>query len=407
MEAPAPAMRLRNRRGVTSARPALLLVALSVVACERPREAPAPGREGGPPAVGVLEVQPEAVTDEYEFIGRVRAIERVDLVARVEAFLEQRLFAEGAEVTSAQLLYRLERGPFEAALAVNEAALAQAQAELQNARADLGRAQELAAQGAATRARLDATFEVERAAAARVLAAGAQVRMAQINLGYTEIRAPISGRIGRTAVTEGNVVGPRAGVLATIVSQDPMHVVFTVPMATALELRQRYAPRGGFAAIELRLRLPDGRMYGQVGRLTFLDIEVGGETDSIAFRGVIPNPPLAEQGLGVRRPRELTEGELVTVVLEAVEPMQLLRVPREAVLTDQQGDHVYVVGPGDRVERRPVRLARSTPVSAYVAEGLRRGERVVVEGVQRLQPGIRVAPAPYSGPLPPRAGARS
>ncbi len=391
---------------MNGARPALALslAAALLAGCDDPARGPAPGAASPPPAVGVVEVHPEAVTDQYEFIGRVRAVERVDLVARVQGFLEERLFAEGAEVTSGDLLYRLERGPFEASLAVSEAALAQARAELENARSALARAEELEAQGAATRARLDTALEQERTAQAQVLAATAQVRMARINLGYTEVRAPIDGRIGRAAVTEGNVVGPGAGVLATIVSQDPMHVEFPVPMATALELRQRYAPRGGFAAVELRLRLPDGREYEQVGQLGFVDIQVGRETDSITFRGTIPNPPLDVGSLTVRRPRELTDAELVTVILEAVEPVELMRVPREAVLSDQQGDHVYVVGAGDRVERRPVRLGRSTPIAAFVAEGLEPGERVVVEGVQRLQPGIVVAPAPVSAAAP-RAGA--
>src|SRR5690606_32303816 len=131
-------------------------------------------------------------------------------------------------------------------------------------------------------------------------------------------RAPIDGRIGRTAVTEGNVVGPGSGVLATIVSQDPMHVEFPVPMATALELRERYADRGGVAGVVLRLRLPDGREHEHAGRLTFVDIQVGRETDSLLFRGVFPNPPLASGS------RELTEGELVTVVLEGVEPTYAL-----------------------------------------------------------------------------------
>ncbi len=347
----------------------------------------------GPPAVGVVEAARRPVTESFEFMGRVQAVDRVGLVARVNAFLDEQLFREGAEVRKGDLLYRLEREPYEAEVAVRQAAIAQAEAQLANARSDLARAQELRERGAGTQAALDNALAQERTAAAQLQAATAQVRQAEINLGYTEIRAPIDGRIGRSAVTTGNVVGPGSGVLATIVSQDPIHVTFPVSMRTAEDLRTRYA-KDGFDAVGIRLRFSDGRLYGHAGKLDFVDITVGRDTDTITLRGTIPNPILPGSEKGDTSPRELIDGQFVTVVLEGAEPVQQVTIPREAVLSDQRGDFVYVVGADNRAERRTVRLGQSTPAVAVVADGLKEGERVVLEGVQRVQAGLPVAPAP-------------
>jgi membrane fusion protein (multidrug efflux system) len=195
-----------------------------------------PGGPSGPPAVGVVAAAHRPVTESSEFIGRVQAVDRVALVARVAAFLEEQRFTEGAEVKAGDLLYTLERGPYEADLAVRQAAVAQAEAELANARAALARARDLRSTGTGTQVTLDNALAQERSAAARLLAAQAQVRHSRINLDYTEIRAPIDGRIGRTAVTVGNVVGPNSGVLAAIVSQDPMYVTFPMLVRPSIRL---------------------------------------------------------------------------------------------------------------------------------------------------------------------------
>ncbi|MBV1799898.1 efflux RND transporter periplasmic adaptor subunit [Siccirubricoccus sp. G192] len=186
------------------------LAAMLLLACAVAGQVAAQPAPSGPPAVGVIEATRRPITESYEFIGRVQAIHRVDLVARVAAFLEDRLFTEGAEVKAGELLYRLERGPYEADLAAKQAAVAQAEAELINARATLARARDLRSTGAGTQVALDNAIAQERSANAQALAAQAQMRQSQINLDYTEIRAPIDGRIGRTAVTVGNVVGPNS-----------------------------------------------------------------------------------------------------------------------------------------------------------------------------------------------------
>jgi membrane fusion protein (multidrug efflux system) len=347
-----------------------------------------------PPAVGVVEAVRRPVTESNEFTGRVQAVHRVELVARVAAFLQERLFTEGAEVKEGEPLYRLERAPYEAEVAAKQGAVAQAEAELANANLALARARELRSTGAGTQVALDNATAQARSAEAQLLAAQAQVRQAEVSLGYTEINAPVDGRIGRTAVTVGNVVGQNSGVLAAIVSPDPMYVTFPVPVRTMLELRTRYANQGGFEAVTIRLRLPDDRIYGQAGKLDFADIDVGQDTDTIALRGTIPNPVLPREEGGNGHSRELTNGQFVTVILEAVEPVQALTVPREAVLSDQQGDFVYVVGADNRVQRRTVRLGQSVAEAAVVTSGLREGEKLVLEGLQRVQPNMEVAPGP-------------
>jgi membrane fusion protein, multidrug efflux system len=362
----------------------LLLSASSVFA----QTAPA-----GPPAVGVVPAQYKSMTESVEFNGRIQARERVDLVARVTAFLNEQHFVEGAEVKKGDLLYRLERAPFEADVEAKKAAIAQAEAQLENANAALARAQDLATRGAGTEVALDNARAAQRTADAQLKAARAQLRQSQINLDYTEIRAPIDGRIGRTSITIGNVVSPTSGTLATIVSADPMYVVFPVSVRRILELRDRYAAKGGIDAVEIRLRLPNGRMYDETGKLEFVDIRVAKDTDTIVLRGTIANPVRPPSKL-----RELADEMFVRVLLEAVEPLTVLAVPRAAVLADQLGDYVYVVNAQDVAEQRRVKLGQSTPETAAILEGLKEGERVIVEGVQRARPNAKVAPAPASQP---------
>jgi len=355
----------------------------------------------GPPSVGVVRAEMRPVTESSEFIGRVQAIGRVSLTARVTAFLEQRLFVEGTEVNEGDLLFKLERGPFEAAAQQQEAAVADASARLANANIQLNRAQQLLGGPAGRTSSVDDAIAAQRSQAAQVSAAQAMSRMAQLNLSYTEIHAPISGKISRAAVTVGNVVSPSTGALASIVSQDPMHVLFPVAARARLEMEKRYADKGGLNAVLVRLRLSDGSMYGHVGKIDYVDPSVAPNTDTIILRASIPNPPLrpAEPGQPVERP--LTDGAFVTVSVEGIEPVTALSIPRAAVLSDQQGNFVYVVGPQNKIEQRKIQLGQSTPASAIILSGLKEGESVVLEGLQRVRPGIEVAPSPAS-PSPGR-----
>jgi membrane fusion protein (multidrug efflux system) len=352
----------------------------------------------GPPSVGVVRAQQTAITETSEFIGRVQAIERVALTARVTAFIDQRLFTEGTEVKQGDLLYRLERAPFEAAIQQQEASVADTSARLANANIQLARAQSLLSTPAGQRSNVDDAIANQRSLAAQVLSAQAQLRVAQINLDYTEIHAPVAGKISRTSITVGNVVSPSSGPLASIVSQDPIYVLFPVASRALTDLQKRYADKGGTNAVVVKLRLPDGSMYNRDGKIDYVEPTVAATTDTILLRARIANPPRrpAEAGQPVERP--LTDGAFVGVLVEGIEPVMALGIPRKAVLSDQQGDYVYVVGAGNKVEQRRIQLGQSTPTTAVVAGGLKENEMVVADGIQRVRPGIEVNPGPASPP---------
>jgi membrane fusion protein (multidrug efflux system) len=356
---------------------------------------PAPA---GPPAVGVVRAERQQITQTDEFIGRIQSVGRVDLVARVTAFLEKRLFVEGAEVKKGDLLYQLEQPPFQAQVNADQANVAQLEAQHTFAEKQLARSQYLIKTPAGQQQTVDQDVSNERSLAAQVASAKAQLQIAAINLGYTEIRAPIDGRISATVVTEGNVVTPTSGTLATLVSQDPMYVNFPVSVRAGLDLRDRYEAKGGFKAVIIRLRLTDGRIYGQEGKLDYVSPTVATNTDTITVRGVVPNPLLPGVPATGPAPRELFDGEFVTVLLEGVQPITVLAIPRAAILSDQQGDYVYVVDAQNKAQVRRIQLGQSTPSTAVITSGLTEGELVISEGLQRARPGELVSPGPATPP---------
>jgi membrane fusion protein (multidrug efflux system) len=358
----------------------------------------------GPPAVGVVRAQSRPITKTDEFIGRIEAVDRVNLVARVTGFLDQRLFTEGAEVKQGDLLYRLERGPFEADVQQKAAVVAQDQALLNNATITLGRATALLNTPAGQRSTVDDARAQQLSLSAQLMQAQANLRVSQINLAYTEIHSPIDGKIGRTLVTTGNVVGPGSGTLATIVSQDPMYVTFPVSARTALDLRNQYADKGGLNAVVVKLRLSDGRIYGQTGKLNFVDNAIASSTDTIILRGSVANPVRPGAAAGDPGDRELIDGQFVTVLLEGVTPLQALAIPRGAVLSDQAGNYVFVVDAQNKVQQAHIQLGQSTPATAFITAGLKEGDMVVVDGIQRVRPGITVNPGPASPPPAAPAG---
>lgn len=352
---------------------------------------------GGPPTVGTITAEPREVVETTEFNGRIQAVDHVNVVARVSAFLEERLFSEGADVKAGDLLFRLERPPYEADVEAKRAAVAQAQAQLDNAKVFFERADQLRKTGSGSQSALDNALAAQRTAAAQLRSAQAALHASEINLGYTELRTPINGRIGRASVTAGNVVSPSSGTLVTVVSQDPMYVTFPIPTRKLIELQEKHAAQGGASkALRIRLRLPDGRMYDQIGKLDFVDVSVAAATDSITLRGVIPNP-VRSNGQ-----RELFNDEFVRVVLEAVTPQQALTIPRAAILTDQLGDFVYTVNKEKIAEVRRVKLGQSSASMATVIDGLAKGDIVVVEGIQRIRPQTPV----NAEPIPPQAARR-
>ena len=372
---------------------ALVLASLLPIALFAP-PASAQGGPGGPPAVGTTIVRQQAITQTDEFVGRVQATNRVALVARVTGYLTKQFFTEGVEVKQGDLLYQIEKPPFEADLQAKQAALAQANAQLTNATITLNRAQSLLNTPAGQRSNVDDATASQRSDAALVMAAQANLQTSQINLGYTDITAPIAGKIARTLVTIGNVVGPGTGTLTTIVSQDPMYVYFPIALRSVLSLRARYQDQGGLGQVLVKLRLADGSMYEPTGHIDYVDPTVSNNTDTVNVRALMPNPDEPKLKLNGQNVRSLVDGEFVTVLLQGAEPVTLLAIPQAAVLANQEGNYVYVVGPGNKAISTPVTLGQVSGALVAITAGLKSGDVIVSDGVQRVRPNQPVNPAP-------------
>ncbi len=266
---------------VAFSRTAVFAVLALVVCCGKAFAQGAPP----PPSVTVVPVVSREVRESADFVGRVTPIDKVDLVARVPGFVEQRLFTEGQLVKTGDLLFRIEQDTYKAAVEQQSANLAKAKATEINAALQLARGKELVRNQNIAQATIDQRAADEAAAQADVLEAQAALEQAQINLRYTEVRAPINGRIGLANFTVGNLVGPSSGTLATIVSQDPIYVIFPASEREVLDYKRRIAELGdpnGHLAV--RVRLPDGSLYAQPGLTDFLDIQVDGSADTVAVR---------------------------------------------------------------------------------------------------------------------------
>jgi membrane fusion protein (multidrug efflux system) len=351
---------------------------------------------GGPPAVGVVKAALTPIYQSSEYIGRVQAISKITIRARVTGLLEERDFQEGAEVKKGQKLFVIEQPPYQAAVLQAQGQVVQAEATLRNARLNLSRSQTLLNTPAGQRSTVDSDTASAGQGQGAVLVAEAQLQTAQINLGYTTILSPIDGRIG-IATDPGNVVAFTDAALATVVSEDPEYVLFPISEVEAATLKSQNSGHGGLAAMTVKLRLPDGKTYDKAGTIDFSDISINSSTDTLDLRAVVPNPPRADiKSLG--GDRTLVDGGFVTVILQSKNAEQQVTIPRAAVLSDQQGYYVFVLGAGNAAQRRNITLGDSTALLAVVATGLKAGETVVADGVQRVKPGAPVKPVPYTPP---------
>lgn len=363
---------------------ALLLCGLSLSAAgaEAPQASPAP--QATVP-VGVVEAMRQPVTKSLDFVGRIEAINRVEIRARVKGYLEDVLFKEGELVEPGTPLYHIERDLFEAAVEQAQGTVERSKAAYDLAKLTTARAVELLSKNAGTVVARDQAVAQEAAAKGTVLTDEANLTTAKINLGYTAITSPILGRIGRTGVTKGNVVGPESGPLTIIVSQDPMYVTFPVSQREFLraqETQQSHKVEG----IKLRVRFSDGTVYDQVGTINFIGVSVDRTTDTVTVRATIPNPK-----------DELIDGQLVRVVLEAGKPVEQVVVPQAALIADQEGVYVFIVEDGKAVVRR-LKTGGEVGPNVVVTDGLKGGEQVIVEGLQSVRAGIpvRATPLPTS-----------
>jgi membrane fusion protein, multidrug efflux system len=350
--------------------------------------AAAQAQQPATPTVSVITAEKRPVTESVTFVGRIQAIEHVDIRARVTGFLEEVLFQDGDRVKTGAPLYRIEKGPFEAALEQAKATVLRVRAQLDNASIQRQRAEDLLRSNSGSVANRDDRVAAEKAAQGDLAAAEAGLRTAEINLAYTDINSPIDGRIGRTAVTRGNVVGPDSGVLTTIVSSNPMYVTFPVSQREFVRI---FPPgRDGQAAInnsKVIVQMSGGPVYPHTGKIDFVDVKVDQATDTVAVRATLPNPD-----------GRLVDGQLVQVRVEGDKPEERVVVPQAALIADQQGIYVFIVEDGKAVIRR-VKVGQTVGGSIIVTEGLSGGELVAVTGVQGLRPGLAVMAVPAEKPI--------
>ncbi|CAO3424455.1 efflux RND transporter periplasmic adaptor subunit [Azospirillum doebereinerae] len=368
-----------------------LLAGVLLSGCQQ-KEAAQTKPAAAPTAVGVASVARKDVAVGADFVGRVAAVDTVDIRARVTGFLQEKRVADGQDVREGDLLFVIEKAPYEAQAAQVQANVTRAEADAKNAALQLQRALELVKGENIAQSRVDDRRAEDAMAQATILQQKAALQQAEINLGYTEIHAPFTGRIGATRFSKGSLVAPDSGPLATMVSQDPIHVTFPVSQREMLAFKRRAAEdpaKNG--RVVVRLKMSDGSVYAHPGSVDFLDIRVDAGTDTLTVRAAFPNPD-----------RLLVDGQFVSVFVEQEKPEPALTVPQAAIQADQAGTYLLVVGTDKTVEVRRVTLGQGrSSGEAVVQQGVQAGEMVIVQGIQKVRPGQAVEPSPVS----PKSGA--
>ncbi|EHK0749345.1 multidrug efflux RND transporter periplasmic adaptor subunit VmeY [Vibrio parahaemolyticus] len=327
--------------------------------------------------VTVIDYQPSK-----SYIGRIEAVEDTNITAQISGYLQARHFEEGQMVEKGQLLYSIEPSSFEAQVASAKAALAQAKASLKKAELDHQRGKNLLPRGSISQSEFDALTATLLGARAELEAANAQLKLAEVNLSYTQIRAPFSGRISDTKVSTGDLVSPSSGVLTTLVSLDPVHTSFSVSERERLAMGMDRIKGDGSAesnGVEVQLELENGRFFEHLGQLDFLGNRIDTKTGTIAMRALVPNPE-----------HKLLPGQHIKVNLRDKNTRDVIVVPRRAVQTDLEGDFVMVTTEGNVAERRNVELGPQVEQGIIIREGLEKGEAVITQGLQRVRNGVEV-----------------
>lgn len=342
--------------------------------------APSLSQQGAPPpAVLVQPAELKPLADQAEFIGRAAAVDKVELRARVKGFLGPRQFNDGDIVKEGQVVFLIEPETYQATVDQKVAQRDAAKAALANADNQLKRAAELLRTNTGTAVTYDQRLSEQLQAKAQLEDSEAQLRDAQLQLSYTQIKSPIAGRIGRAAFSPGNLVSPDSGVLATVVSENPIRVLFPVTQRELLEARRSGGTGGD--DIVARLRLADGSIYKETGKIDFLDVTVDPRTDTQIVRATFPN----KDGI-------LTDGQTVRVILEGDKVPEVVAVPQAAIAQDQTGAYLFIVNDKNAAEQRRIKTGVSRDGLVGITEGLKAGDRVIIQGQQRVRPGMTVNP---------------
>jgi len=376
-------MRIK-RWGLRSGLPSLLLVALLAAGCQREKPAPPAARAA---EVGVITVALRDVPIVFEFVGETESSQQVEIRSRVNGFLEQRVYTEGAVVKAGDVLFRMDPKPFRAALEAANAALALQQARLSTAQANLNRVRPLAARNALSQKDLDDSIGQEKAAAAAVEEAKANVITAKLNLGYTTITTPVSGLSSFAKRQVGTYIDTTNSLLTYVAKLDPMWVNFSLSENEVLQSRSqqeagtlKLPPRG---ALEVEIILADGTVYPSRGRIAFADASFNSATGTYLVRAEMKNPD------SVLRP-----GQFVRVKLIGAMRTKAVAVPQEAVVQGQRGETVWTVDKDSKAQPRVIEVGEWSGGDWVVKSGLRPGDLVIVSGALRLAPGAPVKPIP-------------
>jgi membrane fusion protein (multidrug efflux system) len=344
-----------------------------------------------PPSVTVAKVTSEDVRQSITFVGQIAAVDQVDLIARVDGFLEKKAVPDGSFVKEKDPLFAIEKAQYEASLAKAKADLASAKADAALKAADEKRDKDLLEKGHVSEAAYDATLAQLEQANASVDAAQSGLQQAELNLSYTEITAPFPGQIGKTTYSVGEVVGPGKGSLARLIRLAPVYVNFSVSEAQYLNAVQTHGISPTEIAPEdapaISLILPNGEKYGETGKIVYIDNQVDATTGTISFRGQFDNKDV-----------RLLAGTYVSVILEAPKSETALVVPQSAIQRDQQGSFALAITPDKTVEQKYVELGQQIGTNFVVTKGLDDGEEVIIEGLQKVRPGVVVDPVLASKP---------
>jgi membrane fusion protein (multidrug efflux system) len=360
----------------------LIPVVLGLVACgdRQPAEVAA----APPPSVVAVRAETKPVEDQAQFVGRIVAVDKVELRARVQGFLKEREFTEGQQVAVGDELFLIEPDQYQSVVRQRQADVAKALADAENADAQYARGRELLKSKTIAQSKVDELKAAASIADAGIAQAKAALAAAELDLGYTRVIAPISGRIGLSRYTVGNLVGPGSGPLATIVSRDPIYVEFPLTQRELLEAREEAKKGGGNARdMEVLVSLPDGTLYDQQGQLNFIDVTTDPGTDTVTLRAEIPN----SDGI-------LVDGQYVGVTVQAGEPDSAIVIPQSSLQLDQQGTFVLIVDAEKRAQIRRVETGASLGADVMVSSGLKEGELVITLGVQKVRPGQLVNATP-------------
>ena len=371
-------LRQSNTCQITTSKLAILgLLSLTLTACSKEEVKVKPPA----PAVSVYSIKAQPIGGYREFVARTEAFKEADLRARVEGELIERHFREGSNVEKGQVLLKIDPAAYQAALSAAKADLSSRISGEENAQRNLKRANDLIDDGYISQSDYDRLTTEESQAKSAVKAAEASLEKAELDLSYTTITAPFSGRIGKVNYNVGNIVGPTSNPLATLIISDPIFVSFQVEESFYITYLQEHqgARTAKEAEFELSLRLPNNTEYPEKGQLNFSDTKIAQGMGTVELRTVFPNPH-----------NIILPGLFVTLIVETLDKEEMALIPQAAVQENQQGKFVLVVGADNKVKQRHVVLGRRINAMWVVEKGVAIGEKVIVEGLQKVRTGVEV-----------------